>query len=44
MSRRCQVRGTKPEFGNNVSHSQRHTKTPLEPQYPKEALLGALVG
>ena len=31
MSRRCQVRGTKPEFGNNVSHSQRHTKRRWNP-------------
>ncbi len=31
MSRRCQVRGTRPGFGNSVSHSQRHTKRRWEP-------------
>ena len=36
MSRRCQVRGTKPEFGNNVSHSQRHTKRRWNPNIQKK--------
>lgn len=36
MSRRCQVRGTKPEFGNNVSHSQRHTKRRWNPNTQKK--------
>lgn len=36
MSRRCQVRGTKPEFGNNVSHSQRHTKRRWNPNIEKK--------
>ena len=36
MSRRCQVRGTKPGFGNNVSHSQRHTKRRWNPNIQKK--------
>ena len=36
MSRRCQVRGTKPEFGNNVSHSQRHIKRRWNPNIQKK--------
>ena len=41
MSRRCQVRGTKPEFGNNVSHSQRHTKRRWNPNIQRvKALVG----
>ncbi|MCI1748091.1 MAG: 50S ribosomal protein L28 [Acidipropionibacterium sp.] len=31
MSKRCQVRGTRPGYGNSVSHSQRHTKRRWEP-------------
>ena len=31
MSRRCHVRGTKPGFGNNVSHSQRRTRRRWNP-------------
>lgn len=31
MSRRCQVRGTRPGFGNNVSHSQRRTRRRWNP-------------
>lgn len=30
MSRICQVTGKKPLVGNNVSHSNRHTKTRFE--------------
>ena len=36
MSRRCQARGTKPGFGNNVSHSQRHTKRRWNPNIQKK--------
>jgi len=31
MSRRCQVRATRPGYGNSVSHSQRHTRRRWEP-------------
>ena len=31
MSRRCQVTGKKPSYGNAVSHSQRHTRRRWEP-------------
>ena len=30
MSRQCQVTGKKPLVGNNVSHSNRHTKRRFE--------------
>ena len=39
MSRRCQVRGTKPGFGNNVSHSQRHTKRRWVPSLGRKVTL-----
>ena len=31
MSRLCQLTGTKPQFGNNVSHSQRKTRRTFLP-------------
>lgn len=31
MSRRCQVHGTGPGFGNHVSHSHRRTKRRFDP-------------
>ena len=36
MSRHCQVLGTKPGFGNNVSHSQRRTKRRWNPNIQKK--------
>lgn len=31
MSRKCELTGTKPMIGCNVSHSQRHTKRTWSP-------------
>ena len=31
MSRLCELTGTKPQFGNNVSHSQRKTRRTFLP-------------
>lgn len=31
MSRKCDLTGTRPQFGNNVSHSQRKTRRSFEP-------------
>lgn len=36
MSRRCQVRGTRPGFGNNVSHSQRCTRRRWNPNIQRK--------
>jgi large subunit ribosomal protein L28 len=31
MARRCDLTGTKPQFGHNVSHSNRRTKRRFDP-------------
>jgi large subunit ribosomal protein L28 len=31
MARQCDLLGTKPQFGHNVSHSNRHTKRRFNP-------------
>lgn len=36
MSRRCQMRQTRPGFGNNVSQSQRRTRRRWDPNVQKK--------
>ena len=36
MSRRCQVCGTRPGFGNNVSHSKRRTRRRWNPNIQRK--------
>jgi len=36
MSRRCQVHGTGPGFGNRVSHSHRRTKRRFDPNLQRK--------
>jgi len=35
MSRRCELLGTKPQFGHNVSHSNRKTNRRFDPNLQK---------
>ena len=44
MSRRCQVRGTRPGFGNNVSHSQRRTRRRWNPNIQRKCYWVPLLG
>lgn len=36
MSRRCQVTGKEPAFGNNVSHSHRRTRRRFDPNIQRK--------
>ena len=36
MSRRCQVTGREPAFGNNVSHSHRRTRRRFDPNIQRK--------
>ena len=35
MARRCEILGTKPQFGHNVSHSNRKTNRRFDPNLQK---------
>lgn len=39
MARRCQLTGTEPQFGHNVSHSNTKTNRRFEPNLQKVTLL-----
>jgi large subunit ribosomal protein L28 len=38
MSKRCDITGVKPLTGNNVSHSNRHTRRRWEPNLKKKRI------
>jgi large subunit ribosomal protein L28 len=38
MARRCQLTGTEPQFGHNVSHSNRKTNRRFDPNLQKATL------
>lgn len=44
MSARCQVTGTGPGFGHNVSHSQRRTKRRFNPNLQSKPHLQSKAG
>jgi large subunit ribosomal protein L28 len=39
MSRVCAITGKRPKTGNNVSHSQRHTKRWFKPNVKKKRIM-----
>jgi large subunit ribosomal protein L28 len=38
---KCEITGKKPSFGNNVSHSKRHTKRMWKPNIQKVTIVDA---
>lgn len=39
MSRKCELSGKKPMFGNNISHSHRKTRTKWNPNLQKKTFI-----
>ncbi len=44
MARRCQLTGKEPQFGHNVSHSNRKTNRRFEPNLQKATLYSDALG
>jgi large subunit ribosomal protein L28 len=44
MSRKCELTGIIPQFGNNVSHSQRKTRRRFEPNIKTISYLSDITG
>lgn len=44
MTRQCEITGKKPQYGHNVSHSNRHTKRRFLPNLQARTFVSDLLG
>lgn len=44
MTRQCEITGKKPQYGHNVSHSNRHTKRRFLPNLQPRTFVSEILG